>query len=65
MYHVILEHNTHSAEVGVSGPCLLRVQDMSIVLYSEDGRKRLHHWALENVENISIAGEQVILDAYR
>ena len=65
MYHVILEHNIYSAEIGMPGPCLLRVQEGSIVLYSEDGARKLHHWAFDNVENISMAGDQVILDAHR
>ena len=65
MYSVILEHNIFSAEIGFSGPCLLRIQDGSIVLYSEDGLRKLHHWAFDNVENISMAGDQVILDVYR
>ncbi len=65
MYHVILEHNVYSAEIGIFGACLLRVQDGSIVLYSEDGSRKLHHWAFDIVDNISMAGDQVILDAHR
>lgn len=65
MYLVSLETSASSAEIGVSGPCLLRIQDGAIVLYSECGRNRLHHWAAENIKNLSISGEQLFLEAYK
>ena len=65
MYSVILERNLSAVELGVSGPCLLRVQDSSLVLYSECGRSKLHHWAFENIKNISTSQDQIILEAYR
>lgn len=65
MYHVILEHNLYSAEIGMSGPCLLRVQDGSVVLYSEDGSRKLYHWSFDIIDNISMANDQVILDVHR
>lgn len=65
MYPVSLERSISTVEIGVSGPCLLRIQDGAIVLYSECGRNKLHHWAAENVKNLTLAKEQLILEAYR
>ena len=65
MYSVILERSLSAVEIGVSGPCLLRMQDGAIVLYSECGRNKLHHWAAENVKNLSLSKEQLFLEAYR
>jgi hypothetical protein len=66
MYLVSLETNQWTSEIGIAGPCLLRIQDRSIVLYSECGRKRLYHWTAENVESfMSVSGDQLRLEAYR
>ena len=65
MFAVFLEHSLAAIEVGVSGPCLLRIQDSSIVLYSECGRNKLHHWSVANVHKMEIVNEQVVLAANR
>ena len=63
MFLVSLETNPSAAEIGVSGPCLLRIQDGAIVLYSECGRNKLYQWSAENVNNLSISEEQLFLEA--
>uniref|UniRef100_A0A1X7TXY0 PH domain-containing protein n=1 Tax=Amphimedon queenslandica TaxID=400682 RepID=A0A1X7TXY0_AMPQE len=65
MYSVVLERSLSAVEIGVSGPCLLRLQDSAIVLYSECGRNKLHNWAAENVKNLSLGVEQLLLEVYR
>lgn len=65
MYPVSLERNMSAVEISVSGPCLLRIQDKAIVLYSECGRNKLHHWAADNIKNVTLDRDQLKLEAYR
>ena len=65
MYPVVLERTLSATETGISGPCLLRIQDGSIVLYSECGRNKLYQWASENVKNLTLSREQLYLEAYK
>ena len=66
MYPVTLERSSlSSTEVGVWGPCLLCIQDASIVLYSEDGYSKLHHWSAGVVKRMTLEGDQLVLLASR
>lgn len=60
-----LEPSSSAIEIGVSGPCLLRIEDGAIVLYSECGRNKLHQWASDNIKNLTTTGEQLNLEAYK
>lgn len=65
MYPVTLERSLSSTEVGVWGPCLLCIQNASIVLYSEDGCSKLHHWSAGVVKRMTLEGDQLVLLASR
>lgn len=65
LFSVSLEPSLSAIEIGVSGPCLLRIEDGAIVLYSECGRNRLYHWASDNIKNLTTTGEQLHLEVYK
>ena len=63
LYPVTLERNGSSVEVGVVGPCLLRIFDGTIVLYEKGSLNKLHQWI--HIKGLSLDGAELLLQAYR